>query len=680
MALIQKAINSLYLGVSQQEESNRLEGQVSESINMIHSVEKGVGRRNPTEFIANISGVSPDTFIHSYARGDDIEEYIIVVDGTVGDIKVYTTGGTPITVNMNAGVSNYLTIPTGKSATSFKALTVGDSTFILNNQIICSMSPTVDGVAGSNYNNPWYWVKRSFDNGSGTGYDYSLQGVTVNGTKTTTVASSLASSLGANYVNYGSIVVSTVKPASWVWSDSYGAQASEGFWGVAQKIGDLPNTLSGAENVYEFLVEIQGDPDNSYTNYWVKYDNGHWKETRAPGLQNTIANTTMPIKLVRQSDGTFLASLIDYNPREVGDEKTASVPSFIGRSITDIFFFKNRLCFTAGENVIMSEIGEYFNFFPTTVTDVLDSDPIDGAVDSNSVALLNHAIPFDNTVILLSNDAQFSLKSDAVLSPNDVSISSTTDYNALKNVQPVALGSSMYFLSESLKGTALREYYVSGDSNTKLAVDVSGHASEYLPLNIINMVGSSNQDVLFILSTDTPNTIYVYKFYNDGQERIQTAWFKWELSGYIYNITLLGEYLYLLIDRGSGAQLERIDYSSNSKVTTFKDNGNINYISSVKLSRLVLKDGNNRVIQSARAPLMYRTFRLTSTDNSVYKVLVGHTIRDRVVEKFALKDHKFLVQGKSKDLTLTIQSVDDNPLEFHTYTIEANYNIRAKVI
>lgn len=682
MSLVRRTVDGLYKGVTKQEPTNRLEGQVEESINMQHSVEKGVSRRNPTEFIKSLASIPNDSFIHSYARGDGLEEYIIVIYDS--NVRVFSTDGTEHTVTKDAQASLYLGVyPLNEVRynNSFRALTIGDTTFIVNKRVICYMNELdLDGTVDEHLQNPFYWVKRSFDNGQSLGYDYTLDGSSTNATKTTTACANLASALGADYTAYGSVVVKGSKPVTFEWSDSYGSQASEGFWGTAKSVNDLPRTMSGAEKDYTFIVKIQGDPDNQYTTFWVKYEDDHWKETRKPAMANTIKSESMPVKLVRQFDGSFALDTIDYANREKGDEDTASLPSFIGNTIIDIFFFKNRLCFVSGENVIMSETAEYFNFFPTTVTDVLDSDPIDVAVDSNTVSILNHALPFNNSVVLLSNNAQFSLQADKVLSPNDVSISSTTSYDALQAVRPIALGNSIYFLSDNLSSTSLREYYVTDSGESNIAIDVSGHVKGYLPKSIRNMIGNTNEDVIFILPEDSSDTIYVYKFFNDGQERIQTAWAKWVFGGNITNITMIDDYLYLLIDRGSGNQLEKLDYSSSDYVGDYLDNGTIVYSSEVTLSETVLKDGEGKLIQSARSPLMYKTLQLTSTENSVYNVEIKDKIRTRIAQGYSVRDNKVSLQGKSSEVTVKIQSVDGSPLEFHTYAMELNYNMRGQLI
>lgn len=686
MSLIQKITSKLYRGVSTQAETNQLDGQVRESVNMLHSIEKGITRRNPTNLIAELNftdELNKDVFIHHYARGDGIEKYMMIFSNN--SLRVFDLEGNEKQVNFLGGSMPSLNVTNGnKVSKSFRCLTVGDTTFVVNTSKITAMTDRVDGILDSQLNNPFYWAKRSFDNGAGTGYNYTLDGATVNATRTDDVTSKLLTALGStNYDRFGSILIRKNKPNTFKWSDSYGSQASEGFWGLAQKIEDLPNTMSGAELVYPIIIEIQGDPDNKFSNYWLQFTNGHWKETRKVGIRNQIDKTTMPFKVIRNELGQFDVEYITYADREKGDEFTAPTPSFIGKSISDIMFFKNRLCFLSGESVIMSETGMYYNFFPTTVTDVLPTDPIDVAVDSNNVAVLKHSVAFNDSILLFSNGSQFNLKAQSVIAPNDVSITNTTNYSIDVSVKPIPIGNSIFFMSNNLKGTTLREYFLDVNGTSNVAVDVSNHVEGYLPNNVTRLVGSSNKDMLMLLSSDESNTIYIYKFFNSGQDRIQTAWSKWVFTGEILDIFLIDEYLYILRkdSRISNKWIfEKLDYSNNDSINSFKDTYDTEYLSYVELSEVVLTDNQGKVVINARSPLMYKTIQVTSTPESRYKLRIRNKIRERVAENYSVKDNKVLVQGKSNEVDIFIESEGDSPLEFHTYTIELNHNMRAKLI
>ena len=85
-------------------------------------------------------------------------------------------------------------------------------------------------------------------------------------------------------------------------------------------------------------------------------------------------------------------TLPQWGERTAGDIESAPDPSFIGRKINNVFFFRNRLGFLADDNVILSNVSEFFNFFPDTVLTVVDSHPIDVAASHTKVAILKHAV------------------------------------------------------------------------------------------------------------------------------------------------------------------------------------------------------------------------------------------------------------------------------------------------
>ena len=61
----------------------------------------------------------------------------------------------------------------------------------------------------------------------------------------------------------------------------------------------------------------------------------------------------MPIVIQRTATTTFTVKQFTYADRAVGDDTTNPIPSFVGKRINKVLFFRNRLAFLAGENVIM---------------------------------------------------------------------------------------------------------------------------------------------------------------------------------------------------------------------------------------------------------------------------------------------------------------------------------------
>lgn len=317
-----------------------------------------------------------------------------------------------------------------------------------------------------------------------------------------------------------------------------------------------PTTISGQ-------YKVQGSDHNDFDHYYVQgTDNSYWKEIALDGIPLRIDASTMPHTLVRNSDGTFTLDTFSWDDRLVGDEDSNPVPSFIGRKLRDVFFHRNRLGVVADENAILSENGFFGNYFRTTTTSVVDTDLIDIASSHTKVSLLNFAVPFDKNLFLFSNKVQFVLTGGDILTPKNVSIDPVTAYETYSKLRPVPSGNSLYFSAQGTNYSTLYEYEVLEDGTaTNSAADITGHIPSYIPKNLVKVVGSPNYNMLFALSSETPNTVYAYKYYWKGQEKVQSAWHKWTFDENmtILGIEAIGSLLYVVSNRSGRSYIENIN-------------------------------------------------------------------------------------------------------------------------
>jgi hypothetical protein len=235
----------------------------------------------------------------------------------------------------------------------------------------------------------------------------------------------------------------------------------------------------------------------------------------------------------------------------------------VGSTINDIFFFKNRLGLLSDENVIFSRAGKYFDFFPETVTTILDSDPIDVAASSTKVSILRHAVPFDEDLLLFSDQTQFVLKGGDILSSKTVSITQKTVFENSRTCKPVGAGKNVFFTVNKGNFSQLREYFVSAQNETNDAADITSHVPKYIPKDVIKLAVATNEDLLCAVSPETPNVIYNYKYYWRGDEKLQSAWSQWTFGSdcSVLNIDFIDSVLYIVSQRADGVFLERIKTS-----------------------------------------------------------------------------------------------------------------------
>ena len=411
------------------------------------------------------------------------------------------------------------------------------------------------------------WVQGS---NSTSAYDYNAtitdslgNSVVVTASETTTeaAAASLAALIDAD-TNFSAIANSSVikitsdatgaELLSVETSDSYGNQAMFGWGRTVANATDLPKNLGFNYSV----VFVEGDITSSFKGYWLIYEDGKWKETLAPNIETVIDSTTMPHIISRgfDSNGDIQFTVTQWDQwvdRVVGDDESNPLPSFMSdnNTIKDIFFLKNRLGFITQRNVIFSEVGEYGNFFRTTAATLLDSDRIDTVVDSIGGIQLEYATFLENALMLFSDKNQFKLEGGTILSPKSIQISQTNAYEINKNIRPIFMNNKIFFCVKRGDNTAVMQYHIYGDGRISEAIDITAHAQTYIPADVKTLTGNSANNMLFLTSESTKNTIYVYKYLDSGNDRVQSAWFKWEYNGEIYGAFSLGRNLNILINR-----------------------------------------------------------------------------------------------------------------------------------
>jgi len=586
MALVSKTIPNLVQGVSQQPEVLRLASQFTTQVNGFSSVVEGLKKRPPTNHIKKISTTAlTNAYVHTINR-DLTERYIVVI--TNGSIRVFDTSGTEKSVVMQTGASAYLTSTNPR--TEISCTSIADYTFVLNKTITATMSAT---TSPAKIQQAVYTCTQAIN---GIKYSITIDGTTYNTTLATTgsvtteqvrdnLRTAIGSPAGFTFANIGNSSFSIIKSSGTLnisASDSYGDEASQVIKDTVTDFNDLP--LPAINNM---VVEVTGDATNKFDNYYVKFiessgGDGVWEETVAPNTVIEIDETKMPHVLIRTADGNFRFTQCDdsqytisattydvpaWGNRVAGDLTSAPDPSFIGRKINEIFFHRNRLGFLSDENIIMSRSGEFFQFFPETVTQVLDTDPIDVASTHSKVSILRHAISFDEELLLLSDQTQFILTGANVLTPANVAINVTTEFENDRNIKPINAGSNVIFGFPKGNYVGFREYFISSDTDVKQAEDITANVPKFIPKNVFKITTATNENIVVAITSDEVNAMYVYQYYVTGNKRLQSAWHKWTIGSSvntnILNADFIENTLYLVIQRGTDVFIETLDISPN---------------------------------------------------------------------------------------------------------------------
>jgi hypothetical protein len=301
------------------------------------------------------------------------------------------------------------------------------------------------------------------------------------------------------------------------------------------------------------------DEDDYYVQFIAEGDassgSGIWEETIGPDLEYEIDSTTMPHIIRRIADGTFEVSPIKWGDREVGDNVTNPIPTIIGQRINKAMFFRNRMVFLAGENVLFSVANEYFNLFGLTAKTIVDSDPIDLLVASTYPSILYDAIATAAGLLLLATNQQFLVVagSTEIFSPETAVAKSVGSYKYNTNVRPVYMGQSIGFLNDAGYRSRFFELVPNRDQNYT-AVETSKPVDQLIP-DGINLIADSKDDSMLALAVKQDTTdfedltrfVWIYRYFNSGDQRLQSAWFKWKLSGHLLYHAIMDDVYYAVV-------------------------------------------------------------------------------------------------------------------------------------
>jgi len=593
MGIVSRAIPTLLRGVSQASDSSKQSDHADIQDNADSNPVVGLVKRSGIQHITNLS-TSTLGNVHIQTINRDVNEQYVAIFSN-GNVKVYELDGTEKTVNKPDGTT-YLN--TSNPRNEIKTVTIADFTFVVNTSVTTAMDTT---LSAGNITQAVIFIKQVSND---TVYTVTVDGVTVtddttndSSLSTAQVATDLANGLssglsGFNIARNGSVIhVKKTDGSNFSidGSDTQGNTQLQVVKNSVQRFTDLPTVSPNG-----YVVEVKGDENTNFDNYYVKFvtnnggtfEEGQWEETIEAGIPFKFNYSTMPHVLIRQADGNFRFARVDgdtytvsgqsfelpkWGERTAGDEESALDPSFIGRNINNVFFFRNRLGFLADDNVILSNVSEFFNFFPDTVLTVVDSHPIDVAASHTKVAILKHAVTMGEQLILFSEQTQFVLSSSADnLTPTTANVLVATEFESSDDAAPVGSGSSIYFLTKKGTFAGVREYITQTDVTLKDAANITIHVPRLIPSNIFKLAVSNNQDILVCLGTDNPNKLFINRWLFGGQgQKVLNSWFTFTINANrrIKNIDFIGTDLFLVIEEDNVVTLEKLPFESDFKET-----------------------------------------------------------------------------------------------------------------
>lgn len=581
MTAVSQRVPNFLGGVSQQSDEKLFPGQVKDATNVYPDTTLGLIKRPGGKLLSKLNGIatakSLDNDVWFSVFRDDSTRYIVTVTKATGIVRVWDIAtGVEQTVVDTAGTRLYLT---ASDYRSIKTLTINDFTFLCNSEKVVTTLPAPSWTAKKYaiivINTAEYDTKYKVTIGANT-YTYTSRTNYVTGDpppqvlplELSEIVNGISSAITGGFATK-TIIDNTIYLTFNSATDVSTEAGPDGKY--LRTIQDSVDTFVRLpeQSKHDVVVKISttsSDKDDFYLRFVAQDSNkgkGFWEETVAPDVSPGLNPDTMPVVLLRNANGTFQVTPLNgsvtvnnlpltWEPRNVGDEESNQHPTFADNKIQDIFLFSNRLGFLTEDNVSMSVAGDYFNFYHKSATTQVISDPIDLSCASIKPAVLNAVTPISQGLLLFSDSQQFLMEAEnGTWTPASTTIRTISNYECDRYLKPADLGSTVLFLSRNQSWSRAFEIITRGQRESPIVSESSKIVPEWIPNTISNSVGSSQNGLWIGSGRNSPN-LYMFRYYEEADERKMAAWIKWTLPDNVIHTVIQQDVLYVLVSGNSG--------------------------------------------------------------------------------------------------------------------------------
>ena len=356
-----------------------------------------------------------------------------------------------------------------------------------------------------------------------------------------------------------------------------------------------------SSTTFTFATSASGTIAGSSTMTFTpaRFGEGVWEEVAAPGINVELDDDTMPLQLKfvdagtyainggssrTYSNGVFQFSYPDWGIRDVGDDITNSAPSFVGYPIQKMMFFRNRIAMLSEENVILSRTNDYLNFWVKTAMAISNADPIDLQSSSTFPTKLYDAVEAPAGLVLFSANEQFLLSSgaEALLTPETAKVSYLSSYAFNPDTLPFSLGTTIGFINSTAKNGRFYEMAGVTTREEPTVLEQSKVIDKLFPSNITLATASTENNIILFGIDSTlhtaSNEIWGYKWFEQGQKRVQSAWFRWTMPNNVIYQSIMDDVYYAVLNTGSTYTFEKFDIKLSDDTLLIGDEPLVNRV------------------------------------------------------------------------------------------------------
>ena len=233
------------------------------------------------------------------------------------------------------------------------------------------------------------------------------------------------------------------------------------------------------------------------------------------------------------SSATLLNAIIagthpTYSVSTAGDDDSAPSPFFVGRKVTYLGAFQNRLLVGSGGVLAVSKTEDFLNFFRSTVLTLPANDPFEMLPQGSEDDELFHGTLYDQDLVIFGKKRQYVISGNLALTPTAANMAVMSSYEGVADAAPVSAGGYIFYAKRGEKYSSLHQIQPGQTENSPESFPASSQIDSYLQGGTIEMASATGSpSMLFMRTTGYRYGVYSFAYLDKQDGRKMDAWSRW---------------------------------------------------------------------------------------------------------------------------------------------------------
>jgi hypothetical protein len=259
------------------------------------------------------------------------------------------------------------------------------------------------------------------------------------------------------------------------------------------------------------------------------------------GVEQAIAGgllyaTVSGSNLYVASSATLLNTIIagthpTFSVSAAGDADSAPPPFFIGKQVSYLGTFQNRLLVGCGGVLACSKTEDYLNFFRTTALTLPADDAFEMQPTGSEDDTLRHSVLYDQNLVIFGSKRQYVVSGKIALTPTSANMPVMASYANVDDASPISAGGFIFYAKRGTDYSSVHQIQPGQTDNSPESYPASSQVDSYIIGGIVEMVSATGSpSLLFARTNAARNSLYCFAYLDKPDGRKMDSWSRWDFN------------------------------------------------------------------------------------------------------------------------------------------------------